>query len=346
MTQSDFTYSAFGLLLASNLNIPGLVPTEAPSSVPSVRLHLGVSPGVRNQTPPGPEELIYTSSYLDESGEPALRVWRLEGRGILRLAYSDGMQFWLDQGGNNVWALWPGSSSLGDVATYLLGPVLGALLRLKGVICLHASAVAFEDRAVAFVGPPGAGKSTTAALLAQHGCAVLSDDVVALAENAGFFQVLPAYPFLSLWPDSVAMLYGSPDSLPRFIPHWEKRRLALGQQECKFEKRSLPLRAIYLLRERTADLGPQIEPVSARAAFIDLVTNSYATKILDCEMRARELRFLGRLISSVPIRLIRLSQESSCLEGSFTSIFLDTKEVGSAWPAKDAPPGLTEPFAC
>jgi len=46
---------------------------------------------------------------------------------------------------------------------------------------------------VAFVGAEGAGKSTTAAAFALEGHGVLSDDVVALAENASEFVVLPAY---------------------------------------------------------------------------------------------------------------------------------------------------------
>jgi len=86
-----------------------------------------------------------------------------------------------------------------DAATYLLGPVLGLLLRLRGVTCLHASAVALADRAIAFVGSEGAGKSTTAALLARKGLAIISDDVVALVERDALFTFIPAYPYLSLW---------------------------------------------------------------------------------------------------------------------------------------------------
>src|SRR5258708_3332580 len=106
--------------------------------------------------------------------------------------------------------------------------ILGVLVRLRGVTCLDASAVAIEDRWVAFVGPEAAGKSTTAAAFARQGYGVLSDDIVALVERDGAFHVMPAYPHLCLWPDSVKMLYGSSEMLPRFSPEWEKRRLALG----------------------------------------------------------------------------------------------------------------------
>ena len=188
------------------------------------------SPHGNAASPSGPEELSYDSSYKDEAGNPALRIWKAAGSRYLRLAYFDGTQFWLDRDGTEVWATWPENLQIEDAATYLLGPVLGILLRLRGVTCLHASAVAFGERAVAFVGSEGAGKSTTAAALAQHGHAILSDDVVALAEHDGSFFVHPAYPYLCLWPESVESLYGSPDALPQFSANYEKRFLSLGNK--------------------------------------------------------------------------------------------------------------------
>ena len=121
----------------------------------------------------------------------------------LHLAYSDGTQFWLDRKGAAIWAAWSERSSLENAISYLLGPVLGLLLRLRGIVCLHASAVAFDDHCVAFVGSAGAGKSTTAAAFAKLGCGIVSDDIVGLVERDGIFYVLPAYPHLCLWPESV-----------------------------------------------------------------------------------------------------------------------------------------------
>jgi hypothetical protein len=212
------------------------------------------------------------------------------------------MQFWLDRQGRNVWALWPAGSSIEDAATYFVGPVLGFLLRLRGVTCLHASVVALGDRAIALVGAEGRGKSTIAAALARCGCAVLSDDIAALVEREGIFHVAPAYPYVSLWPDSVEMVEGSSEALPRFIPNWEKRCLDLGNHGLQFEERALPLGAVYLLGDRRSDQAPAAETVPSQTAFLALVANTFATKTLDIEMRAKEFEVLGRLASRVPIR--------------------------------------------
>jgi len=288
---------------------------------PDVEIHLGISPPEISQNPLQPGELTFVSSDRDASGEPALRVWNLAQGAYLHLAYCDGMKFWLDRKGTKIWVTWPDTSSLEDAATFLLGPVLGLALRFRGVTCLHASAVAFDGRAVAFVGEEGAGKSTTAAAFARHGHAVLSDDVVALAERQGAFHVLPAYPYLSLWPDSVTMLYGEDKKLPAFSANWDKRVLSLAQDPLRFEEESLPLGAIFILGERCpGESAPVLENLSAQGALLGLVANSYATGLLDNEMRAREFETLGRVLASVPVQLVRPGEGAQNLESVYEAI--------------------------
>ena len=100
------------------------------------------------------------------------------------------------------------------------------------------------------------------------------------------------------------MLYGSPDALPRFCTNWEKRRLALGEGGTRFASGALPLCAIYLLGDRRSDFAPCVEGVRAQAALLSLVSETYANKILDREMRAQEFEVLSRLVNSVPVRRV------------------------------------------
>jgi len=165
-------------------------------------------------------------------------------------------------------------------------------------------------------------------------CRFSSDDIVALVEREGTFQVLPAYPHLCLWPDSVNMLYGSPDALPRFCTNWEKRRLALGKEERALASRALPLCAIYLLGDRRSDFAPCVESVRAQAALLSLVAETYANKILDREMRAREFEVLSRLVSAVPVRRVQ-SHENANPAGELCKVIredLDSLKLPrSAW---------------
>ena len=59
----------------------------------------------------------------------------------------------------------------------LAGTVTAFLLALRGETVLHASAVAIDGAAVAFVGQSGRGKSTIAALLCVAGAELVTDDV-------------------------------------------------------------------------------------------------------------------------------------------------------------------------
>ncbi len=300
----DFNYSVFGLRLHSNLKIPGLTILE-PTKLPAdIEIRLGIALPASERSSHDPDEPIYVSSYTGDAGEPALRIWEVDGGAILRLDYFDGVQFWMDRRGENVWSSWPEALRIEDATSYLLGPVLGLLLRFRGLTCLHASAVAFGDCAVAFVGSEGSGKSTTAAALARNGHPVLSDDIVALTSLGGAFHVLPAYPQLWLWPDSVETICGSPEAIPPFTPNYEKRCLNLGSDAFRFEDRLLPLKTIYLLGERKDDPAPRIETLPRQEALVTLVANTYATNILDRDMRAREFEVLGQIVSSVPIRRI------------------------------------------
>jgi hypothetical protein len=237
-----------------------------------------------------------------------LQVWELDNpEGWLMRYKEDGVEFCLDRELKTVWAVWPKGCSFEITLGYLVGPILGLLLRLRGAVCLHASAVSIGDRAIVFLGSEGAGKSTTAAVFARQGFSVLSDDIVALVERERQFHVVAAYTRINLWPESVKLLYGSPEALPRILPDCEKRYLRLGEGgETRFEERVLPIGVIYVLENSPPNSAKSVESISQQAAMMTLVTNTYATNFLDAQQRAAEFAVLSRLVSAVPIRQINV----------------------------------------
>ena len=321
-----FNYFVFGVHLRSNLPLPGVNPDNSWTEAYEVELHLGLRPYPYGENS-HPEELTYVSSDTEPTGEPSLQISKVEDGMYVRLAYADGTEFWLDRKRENVWANWPDRLSLENAATYLFGPVLGLLLRLRGVTCLHASAVSFGERSVAFVGTTGAGKSTTAAAFARQGCGALSDDIVTLERRDGKFYVQPAYPYLCLWPDSVQMLYGSAEELPRFLGDWDKRCLLLGKEGSRYEDRSLPLGAIYVLGARRPDPAPYIEELRPQSALLSLIADTYANKILDRNMRAKEFEVLGQLVSSVAVRRVYPNNDPARIEDLCRIIQEDYKSL-------------------
>jgi hypothetical protein len=293
------TCSVYGLGLSVNVPLAGLRGL-APAGKVDVSLQVGALPEDRDEREPSAPP-FYVSEELDETGKP-VRIVSRTAAGHYRIEYCDGTRVIVDARGARVWAV-GGVPDVEDTATYLLGPVLGFVLRLRGVNCLHASAVAVGGRACAFVGASGSGKSSTAAAFARAGFAVLSDDVTPVTEEGGGFVAQPAYPRLRLWPESVEALFGDRESLPVIVPGWDKRHLDLGDHPFRFQREALPLAAIYLLDATPGRAA--IEPVATREAVMSIVADTYATYLLDRDRRAREFDFVMRLVDAVPVRRLR-----------------------------------------
>ena len=293
----------YGLGVVANRPIPGVPSSE--TATDDIRIVFGSLPVWLHEVVEAQMETTYIADYTDECGNPVLCVFRLlEGR-YYKFCYADGTVFVVDQVGSAVWAEWPEPLTLEDATTYLLGPIMGFVMLLRGVVCLHASAIAIGSEAIALVGPAGAGKSTTAAAFSQRGFSVLAEDVVTLDDRIDRFLVRPAYPCIRLWPASVKALYGSESHLPKLTPNWDKCYLDLTDRPEQFQQQPLPLAAIYLLHERRADCdAPFVAPLDRAEALMSLVANTYATKLMAKDMRAREFELLTRLLGRIPLKRV------------------------------------------
>ena len=332
------SHELYGLRLAANVALPGLCH-RPDLEVFDVRIWLKDWSTFPSAFPLSIE--TFHSSENEAADDPELRVGVLPGGDYFGFFYGDGTRFIVERSGREVWADWPENYTLEDASTYLIGPVMGYVLRLRGVVSLHASAVAIEEQAIGLVGVPGAGKSTTAAAFAHRGFSVIADDVVALAEEAGDFLVQPGYPRVNLWPDSVRALFGSEEALPRITPNWDKRYLLLGQNGYGFATKPLSLLAIYLLDTREESLtAPITEQVAGSEALRGLVANTYVNNLLDRHMRSVEFDVLSRIAARIPIRRVRPPADPSAGFDLCEAISADAKRVmvairGSAASAHD-----------
>jgi hypothetical protein len=296
----DYRCSIYGLGIVTNRIIPG-VPAS-PIASEDLRITFGSLPARLQKLNAASTEACYVADYQSDCGEPALRVFRLLDGKYYRFDYADQTQFAVDRLGSEVWATWSEPLTLADTATYLLGPVLGFVMLLRGIVCLHASAIAIGDEAIALLGPAGSGKSTTAAAFAERGYSVLAEDMVTLDDRCDRFLVRPGYPCIRLWPAAVKALYGSETYLPRLTPNWDKCYLELSE---RFQAKPLPLAAIYHLGERHHDTrAPYVETLDRMEGLMALVANTYATKLMDKPMRAREFDLLTRVVANVPLRRV------------------------------------------
>ena len=290
----SYFYSVFGLRVRANRPVPVFLP--ASPGQPDVSLHLQ---GTCSH-PFGNLDRVewYQCPDADERGQPLLRAWKLAGGEYFHFQFSEGPEFFFDRAGESVWSFWPHDLSFDNLLTFLAGPAFGCLLFVRGMTVLHGSAIAVGNKAIALLGPPGAGKSTTAAAFALSNFRVLTDDIVAIAERQGEFLVQPAYRRVCLWPDAVAALYGSANALPLITAGWEKRELELGDGG-PFQRHAIPLAAIYVLGERTSPHpSGSIARLGPRELLVKLLGNTYAGRLPN-DRRAHEFDVLARLVNRV-----------------------------------------------
>ncbi len=329
-------HSVFGLRLRADCPIPGLpVLPEGPAA--DVSASFGRLPPWSRRLPSDSWQPWYESPVRDGTGATHMRGWELRGGDYWRLDFRNGVEFIGDRGGTEVWCGRPAHLTDEDVAPLLLGIVLSFVLRLRGTLCLHASAVARSGRVIAFLGPEWAGKSTLAAALAGRGHAVVTDDLVALSERDGTFHAQPGAPYLRLRPSAEEGLRDAAGASMRLTPTRDNMYLDLDltRDGPRFQREPLPLAVIYLLAERRD--GPaahSIEPVVGGERLLALLANTWATRMLGPEMRTSEFGQLGRLAAVVPLRRVRPAADPRGLARLCDAILADhAASPGGDWHA-------------
>ena len=228
-------------------------------------------------------------------------AWTESGRGI-RMRYAEGATFWISASLDEIWLTYDPPLTAADAAHFLLEPVLAFVLRRRGVLVWHASAVAFDGNAVVFCGAAGAGKSTAAGMCVAAGGAFISDDVVAVEDYGGTFHAHRGTAAIRAWDDGARVLAGDPERAPRFSATWDKRVLTpalLGGREARGP---VPIALVCVLAERSsADGAPRLTPIVGQAAVRALLPHTAANSLLDRGQRAQELPQLAGFISRVPV---------------------------------------------
>ena len=163
-----------------------------------------------------------------------------------------------------------------DWRARLLGPALGLLCYLRGILPLHASSVRIGNRTVAIAGRSGAGKSTLAAALMLRKHALVTDDICAITSHCGRPMVLPSFPALKLPPDGLKTL-GFEPSGPAQV--WLDANKFLLPAVDGFDPAAASLDTVYLLENAPEGHDDAIIPVHGVDAFERLSAMCYRAEM-------------------------------------------------------------------
>lgn len=284
MKQVAGVYLVGGITLVSEIELPELPLVQQNSATPHpVYIRVGA---VANQLPAAIEVDLYSCATATQY--------------LLRIA---GIARYLVTGGREI-VVEPDANALPlDVRAYLLGAIFVVVCQQRGLLPLHASAIAGKSGVVAFLANSGHGKSTLAAHLAQRGFRVLADDVCLIDVAQPAAMVIPTAPWLKLWRNSLENLGREAKGLDRVFSDDDKYRLPLAPV---FEPEPI-LKLVFLEDNEESFTTTEIKEVPRVEAVPLLMNLTHHSYLLEATGQ-REENFLrcGRVLSQArAYRLIR-----------------------------------------
>ncbi len=252
----EYHYKIFNLNVSSCINCPELMPGNG--AKPDIRIRIGDVP-----------------QKLDNVKSEGVRYQIAKKQFLLRL--ENVARYYVHNGTDIV--VEPAHAADEDsIRVFLLGSAIGALLHQRGIIPLHGSAIQVGNEAVVFAGKSGAGKSTLAATFYKRDYRILCDDISAISIGSdGSPYVLPAYPRLKLWKDSLEQLGDVPGDLERTREKLEKYNYMIHD---RFDDSCLPLKKVY---ELISTNKPEfdLKSVSGMDKIDLLVLNTYRFQFMN-----------------------------------------------------------------
>lgn len=283
------SYVAFGLTVSSDLELPELPPAESVDhDEPQVRITRGP---VDPPADPGSESMFHRGN-ADEY------YLRYDGADVL---IRDGREIVVD----------PQPDLPHEVMRHLvIGPAFNHLLHQRDLFVIHASSVAIGDRAVAFAGDSGQGKTTTAMAFLLAGHCVLSDDVAAIESTTDGPAIRSGFPSMKLDPTVVERFDVPVDGPTRTCPGRERHFHGLRHEQ---PEDPTPLEAVYVLEDANRF---DISLLPPQEQLMELVRNTYAIgTIEDVDDATSHFRRGSDVLDTVAVKRLCRPRRLDALSG-------------------------------
>lgn len=219
-------YKAFGFSIYSEIPLPELQPALLPNVVADIVIRYA----------------DLSEKWIERSDSSHKTLVCREDMVMFRVP--DLAVFAIEEGTNILVSPEPGAVH-DKLRLYILGSCMGAILLQRQILPLHGSAVVINDKAYAFVGLSGHGKSTLASAFLQRGYQLLTDDVIAVTlDHRNVPYVTSAYPQQKLWQESLEVFGMNSD---RFRPLFDRETKYAIPVTTHFSDGTLPLAGIFEL---------------------------------------------------------------------------------------------------
>jgi hypothetical protein len=279
-----YSYRVSGLAVASEVNLPGLIPGDPARTADVTIRRASVPMALADAEAIGP-------TWQRDANRFLLRIPH-----IARFLLEDGRSILFEE---------EQDAEPRDVAVFLSGSVFGILLHQRNHIVLHASAVLVGGKAVLFCGMSGAGKSTLAAALGEHGHPLIADDQCAIEIGEdGVPRIQADGRQLRLWEKSINEL-GLGD---RRGDPMRNRLRKFYVEPVAASNAAVPIGAVYALLEVRGTQLSDIEQPNVVDATRLLVANAYRPLLVH-RLDQREIYFRAAAALAATSGIFRLKRQ-------------------------------------
>jgi hypothetical protein len=276
----NFGGRVFGLQVAAGFRVPGVLEeagADAPPAPRALRVVLAEAAVLDAAWPSSGAERTF--ELLQPDGSPVLTIDRDASAGYRVWIPSLGVCV-IEPDGTRIACAPPAKGP--NRWRLLLGQALPIAAALQGMEVLHASAVALDGQAVAFLASSGVGKTSLAFELIGHGARFMADDVVAL-ERYG--DVLMAHPGIGLARITT--------------PEGEKQEVALDPPGSP-----VPLAAAYFLERVQEVAAIEVDPLDPPDPRL-LLGATFVTHVPTAERLVTQLDICSQIARTVALFHVR-----------------------------------------
>ncbi len=188
------------------------------------------------------------------------------------------------------------------IKLFIIGYAMGMLLHQRGRLVLHANAVNMGNEAILFTGSRGKGKSTTTFAMHKKGHKLISDDILSLEFNKKIPVVIPGFPGIKLWPDTLRNMGEYPEVIPKIHLDSEKRFYYTHKD---FSHSKIPLKAIYSIESSEKTI---IEDLNPHKSIIELIRSSYCYLLFNKKELFKNLEQCGYIVNNTPVKRLKIKR--------------------------------------